>query len=130
MFMPFQFGLLDSSNPPQYISVAAYIFREVVRDLDLALIYGHVDDQADQADQAEQQPLAGPGPGRSRRVGGGLNGVDLRWLSSLGSAHLTCSVVKQAQEDRSLRIVKVADMYLAAGFHSDLDITDQDIDVS
>ena len=126
--MPFQFGLLDSSNPPQYISVAAYIFREVVRDLDLALIYGHVDDQADQADQAEQQPLAGPG--RSRRVGGGLNGVDLRWLSSLGSAYLTCSVVKQAQEDRSLRLVKVADMFLAAGFHSDLDVTDQDIDVS
>ena len=59
-----------------------------------------------------------------------MNGVDLRWLSSLGSAYLTCYVVKQAHEDRSLRLVMVADMYLAAGFHSDLDVTDQDIDVS
>lgn len=126
--MPFQFGLLESSNPPRYISVAAYIFREVVRDLDLAQIYGHV---ADQDQEEPEEGRAGAGAGR-RKMGGGssvANGVDLRWLSSVGSAYLTCSIVKQAQEDRSLRVVKIADMYLAAGFHIDIDVTDHDVDV-
>jgi hypothetical protein len=127
--MPFQFGLLESSNPPRYISVAAYIFREVVRDLDLAQIYGHVADQ-DPEEQEREGEGAGAGGGR-RRMGGSsvANGVDLRWLSSVGSAYLTCSIVKQAQEDRSLRVVKIADMYLTAGFHIDIDVTDHDIDV-
>lgn len=134
VFLPFQFGLLESSRPPRFISAAAYIFREVVRDLDLAQIYGHVPDQDDQDQDQDGGPGPGPGPGRRKGGGGGgssvANGVDLRWLSGVGSAYLTCSIVKQAQEDRSLRIVRIAEMYLAAGFHRDIDVSDHDVDVS
>lgn len=100
--MPFQFGLLDASNPPEYISVAAFIFQEVVRDLSLSTIYG--DSEA------------------------GI-GADLKWLPELSSAHLIVSIVRLSQEDKGVRVIKIMDMYTAAGFDQEIEVNDNDISV-
>lgn len=62
----------------------------------------------------------------------GGSGVDLKWLPALESAHLAVSLVKQAQEDRQIRVVKIADMFLSAGLdvEKEIEVKDQDVDVS
>lgn len=82
--------------------MAAFIFQEVVRDLSLSTIYGDSEAGA---------------------------GVDLKWLPELTSAHLIVSLVRLSQEDKGIRVIKIIDMYTAAGFDQDIEVNDNDISV-
>jgi hypothetical protein len=55
--------------------------------------------------------------------------IDLRWLPDIQSAPLVISVVKAAMEDRSLRIVRFAELFAEAGL-TDMMVTDDDVMVS
>lgn len=51
---------------------------------------------------------------------------DLRWLPELQSAPLVISIVKAAMEDKSLRLVKIAELFHDAGL-KDMQVTDDDV---
>jgi hypothetical protein len=42
-FLPFETGLIAPNRPRSYYDAAAYIFQEVVRDINFSFIYGDVD---------------------------------------------------------------------------------------
>lgn len=93
LMMPFEFALLSPESPSQHWEAAAYLFREVVRDVELMYAYGE---------------------------------LDLRWLPELQSAPLVISIVKAAMEDKSLRVVKIAELFHDAGL-KDMEVTDDDV---
>lgn len=92
---PFDFGLVTPESTSVQWEVAAYIFKEVVRDVDLMYIYGE---------------------------------LNLRFLPELQSAPLIISLVKAAMDDKSLKIIKIAEMFNDAGLE-DIGVLDDDVQV-
>eukprot|EP01038_Epipyxis_sp_PR26KG_P005892 gene5892-8130_t len=88
VYLPFIFGLTEANSPVSYWEAAAYMFQEVMKDMDLIYVYGE---------------------------------LDLRWLPELNNPLLVISLVKHAEEDRHLKVMKIPDMFKSAGFDMDED---------
>lgn len=92
---PLDFGLMTPESPAEHWEVAALIFSEVVRDIDLMFVYGD---------------------------------LDLRFLPEIRSAPLIISLVKAAIDDKSLKIIRISEMFTDAGL-DDPHVSDDDVQV-